>query len=128
MTTTIVSCDLLPFNPLAGSNIIALMITNDVPNFYRVTGANLQDIVDVNWYPEFSETVKFIVRQLILVDSTEGTFMIKVIDNFLNLDERGGRMSFRLKDGTTISVPVQTVGSVSISPLWQSPYAGVDTA
>jgi hypothetical protein len=73
--------------------------------------------------------VEFETRQIILIDetATEGTFMVRIIDNFLNVDDRAGKISFRLDDGTTLAYPVKTVGPVSSGRLWQSPYEGLST-
>lgn len=127
--TTILGIDLLPFNPYSGTEIVALVITSSVPSYYKMTGIGLDRIVHIDWYPSDPGSVVFDVRQFIASDDTytSGTFMIKVLDNYLNADDRGGRISARLDDGTTISFPVKTLGPVSTGRLWQSPYEGLST-
>lgn len=126
-TTTIVSCETLPFSPYAGSGLVGIVITSGVPTFFKLVGANLDQIVSVNWYPEHAGSVQFKMRQLILVDNTMGTFMVQVTNNLLNDCDRGGHISFRINDGTTQVLPVKTFGKVSLVPLWQSPEAGLNT-
>ncbi len=53
--------------------------------------------------------------------------MIKIIDNQFDICNRGGKISFRLTDGTAISFPVSTLGPVAMGRLWRSPYEGLDT-
>lgn len=125
--TTIIGIDLLPTNPFAGSQLVALIITSSVPSYYRVRGIDLQDIVHVAWYPENPNSVLFETRQIILLNNTEGTFMIRVVDNYLDTTDRKGKISFRLIDGTTLSFPVQTVGPVSTGRLWIAPTDGLIT-
>jgi hypothetical protein len=72
-------------------------------------------------------SVEFITRGLILVDNTLGTFMVMVTNNFFFDTDRGGHISFRLDDGTTLTSPVKTFGKVSLVPLWQAPEAGLNT-
>jgi hypothetical protein len=125
--TTIIGIDLLPTNPFAGSSLVALIITSSVPSYYRIRGIDLHEIVQVDWYPENPTTVEFQTRQVVLIDNTEGTFMIRVTDNFLDITDRKGKLSFRLQNGTTLAFPVQTVGPVDVGRLWQSPYEGLIT-
>lgn len=125
--TTVSSVDLLPSNPYAGTQLVSVIITTGVPSYFKVTGTNLDGIVSVNWIPKYSSSVEFVVRQLILVDNTLGTFMIKVTNNFLDTNDRKGNIIFRRLDGTTISFPVITFGPVSATPLWTSPNQGLIT-
>jgi hypothetical protein len=53
--------------------------------------------------------------------------MIMVTDNYLYDYDRGGHISFRLDDDTTITAPVKTYGKVSSGPLWTSPNTGLIT-
>lgn len=127
--TTIVGIDLLPTNPFAGSPNVAVIITSGVPSYYKVTGIDLDKIVSVHWYPRNPSSVIFETRQMILLEEniTVGTFMIKVLDNFLDTCDRGGKISFRLEDGTTLVFPTITVGPVSTGRLWQAPTDGLST-
>lgn len=127
MTTTITSIQALPSSPYQGSGFIGIVITSGVPCYFKVDGVGLDDIVDVTWYPKNAGSVKFDTRQLILLNDMQGTFMIKVTDNFLSITDRAGRISFRLSSGDTITFPVKTYGPVSYQPLWQSPYEGLVT-
>jgi hypothetical protein len=127
MTTSIALIELLPGSPYNGSGFVGIVITSGVPSFFKVVGANLQDITSVNWYPKNPGTVDFEMRQLITVDNTVGTFMVMVTNNRLNTDDRSGYLSFRVTDGTTISFPVKTFGRVSVAPLWTDPGQGLIT-
>lgn len=123
--TTILSVDLLPQNPFAGSGVVAIFVTNSVPSYFRVTGIDLKNIVQVDWYPIVRNSIEFETRQMIFVDNMTATFMIKVIDNFLDVTDRGGKISFRINDGSSISFPVKTVGPAVLGRLWQSPNEGL---
>lgn len=125
--TIITSINALPTSPYAGSGLVAIVITPGVPSFFQVLGVGLSDIRSVSWYPEHPSSVKFETRQLILVDDTEATFMIRVIDNYLNINDRAGKVSFQMKDGSAWSAPVVTYGPISKGPLQQSPESGLVT-
>lgn len=125
--TTITNITALPVDPFRGSGILPIVITSGVPSYFKITGTDINDIVETNWYPVNPGSVDFTIRQLILVNETTGTFMIKVLDNYLSTTDRGGRISFRLSSGETISFPVKTYGPVSYQPLWTSPYEGLNT-
>lgn len=125
--TIISKIQALPTSPFQDTNVVGIVITNGIPSFFRVIGSNLDDIVSVNWYPANPASVLFEVQQLMLLDHTEGTFMIRVSNNYLDTDNRGGKLSFQLKDGSVISMPVITYGPVSVGPLWQSPNTGLIT-
>lgn len=127
MTTSITNIIGLPTSPFQNTGIVGIVITPNVPSYFKVEGIELYNVSDVNWYPANPASVKFETRNLILVDSMTGTFMIKVTDNFLSASDRKGKISFRLKSGETITWPVQTYGPVSYAPLWQSPYNGLNT-
>ncbi len=127
MTTTITNIIGLPASPFQGTGLIGIVITSNVPTYFKLEGIGLDKITDVNWYPANPSSVEFVTRKLILVDNTVGTFMVKVTDNFLSITDRAGRLSFRLDTGETITFPVRTYGPVSYQPLWQSPYEGLIT-
>jgi len=127
MATSIAQIQSLPGSPYNGTGIVGIVITNGVPSYFKVTGSELDKIVSVNWYPENAASVKFTTRNMILVDNTLGTFMVMVTDNFLYDYDRGGHISFRLDDGTTLTAPVKTYGRVSVGPLWQPADQGLIT-
>ena len=127
MTITISNIIALPTSPFQGSGLVGIVITSGVPSYFKLEGAGLGRITDVNWYPTNPASVAFITRPLILVDQTVGTFMIKVTDNYLSAVDRGGKLSFRIDTGETITFPVKTYGPVSYQPLWTSPYEGLNT-
>lgn len=127
MTTTIAKIQALPTSPFEGTGIIGIVITSGIPSYFKIIGSNLDKITSFNWYPLNPASVLFETRQLVLIDNTEGTCMVRVNDNFLNTCDRGGRISFQLDDGTTISAPVTTYGPVSVGPLWNSPQSGLIT-
>lgn len=115
----------LPFSPFNGTGTAGIIITNGCPTFFKITGANLNNIVSVNWYPKNPASVKFIMRQIILIDNTLGTFMVQVTDNMYNTNDRAGILCFRLIDDTVITFPVTTFGQ--LGPLWISPEQGLIT-
>jgi hypothetical protein len=125
--TTITRIDALPGCPYNGTGTVGIIITSGVPSYFKLTGSELGDITSVTWYPMHPSSVKFEMRGLILVDDTTGTFMVRVTDNYLYNTDRGGHISFRLSDGTTLTSPVKTYGRVSASALWTSPYQGLIT-
>ena len=127
MTTTITRIIALPTSPFQGTGLVGIVITSGVPSYFKVEGIGLDHITNVTWYPQNINSVVFETRQLILVDPTVGTFMIRVVDNLLSTTDRGGRLSFRLDTGDTIVFPVKTYGPVSYQPLWTSPYEGLNT-
>lgn len=127
MTTTIASIEALPSSPYNGSGLVSIVITNGVPCYFKITGSELNKIISVDWYPENPASVLFMKRDIILISNTLGTFMITVIDNYLNDCDRKGRISFRLDDGNTLTAPVKTYGRVSLGPLWTAPNSGLIT-
>jgi hypothetical protein len=124
---TIGSIQSLPNSPYNGTAFVGICITSGVPNYYKLTGSNLNRIVSVRWFPENPASVLQESRNLILIDNTLGTFMIRVLNNYLDIEDRGGYISFKLDDGTTLSAPVKTYGRISLMPLWQAPGAGLIT-
>ena len=125
--TTITDIFALPGGPFNGTGIAGIVITSGVPSYFKLTGSGLEQIVSVDWFPRNPGSVVFDTRQLILVDNTLGTFMVRVTDNFLDTTDREGKLSFRLDDGTALSYPVKTYGRVSVGPLWTSPEQGLNT-
>ena len=126
-TVTIASITSLPSGPYNGSNIVGVIITSGVPSYFKIQGSNLDRIKSVNWYPRNAASVLQESRNIILVDNTLGTFMIRVLDNYLDINDRGGHISFRLDDGTTLTAPVKTYGPISLMPIWSAPGAGLIT-
>ena len=125
--TTIASVQALPSSPYEGTGIAGVVITSGVPSYFKVEGSDLNHIVSVNWFPRNPASVLFEMRQLILVDNTLGTFMVRVLDNYLSITDRGGKICFRLDDGNALYVPVKTYGPVSVGPLWTAPGQGLIT-
>lgn len=125
--TVISSVNSLPASKFDNTGIVGVLITSGFPSYFKVSGVNLDQIVSVNWYPKKPGSVDFSVRPLVLVDSTEGTFMIRVEDNHLDDRDRGGHISFALADGTTIPFSVKTYGPVHAGRLWTSPREGLNT-
>ena len=125
--TTIASIEGLPSSPYNGTGIVGIVITSGIPSFFKVIGSDLDRIVSVNWYPKNVASVKFKMRNMILIDNTIGTFMVQVTDNYLYDNDRAGHISFRLDDGTVLTAPVKTYGRVSVGPLWTSPEQGLIT-
>jgi len=125
--TIITGIHALPSSPFEGTGVIGIVITSGIPSYFRLTGTDLNNIISVRWYPKNPASVQFETRQIILVDNTLGTFMIRVTDNLLDIRDRAGRLSFTFNDGTTFSAPVKTYGPVSMGSLWTSPYEGLIT-
>lgn len=127
-TVSIASVLSIPSSPFNGSGKAGIIITSGVPSFFKINGANLDRIVSVNWYPKNPASVLQESRGIVLYpDSTQGTFMIRVINNYLNNNDRGGYISFKLDDGTTMQYPVITYGPIALGPLWQAPDQGLIT-
>jgi len=125
--TIITNIQALPTSPYEGSGMVAIVITSGVPSYFRVTGIDLNQITSIRWFPKNPSTLSFETRQFILVDNTEGTFMIKVTDNYLNINNRAGRIVFTFDNGSTQAFPVVTYGPVSVGPLWTAPSSGLNT-
>lgn len=125
--TTITDIFAMPGGPYNGTGVVGIVITSGVPSYFKVTGSALERIVSVSWFPKNPGSVIFDMRQMILVDNNLGTFMVRVLDNFLDTTDRGGRISFRLDDGSVLTYPVKTFGRVSVGPLWTAPDQGLIT-
>lgn len=117
----------LPTSPYEDSGLVGIVITSGVPSYLKITGSDLRNIVSFHWYPKNPASVLFETREFIPIDNTTGTCMVKVIDNFLDITDRGGRISFQMNDGQTLSFPVITYGPVSVGPLWTAPAMGLNT-
>lgn len=124
---TIASIISLPSSPLQDTGTVGIIITSGVPSFFEIRGSDLDQIAHVDWYPINPASLSFLVRQVILVDNTTGTFMIQITDNYLNTNDRGGKVSFTFTDGSTIAFPARTYGRVSAGSLWTSPNQGLIT-
>ena len=125
--TTITEIQALPAGPYNGTGVAGIVITSGVPTYFRLRGVDLDHIVKFTWFPKNSASVEFETRQLILVSKTEGTIMVRVTNNYLDINDRGGKLCFTLIDRTTLTVPVKTFGPVSLGPLWQAPGQGLIT-
>jgi hypothetical protein len=125
--TTIANIEALPGSPFQGSGLVGVVITSGLPSFFELTGTELDRIISIHWLPANPSSVIFEMRQLILLDDTRGTFMVRVIDNLLSTTDRAGHIIFRLHDNTTLSAPVKTYGPVSAGPLWTPSNQGLIT-
>jgi hypothetical protein len=125
--TTIASILSLPGSPYNGTEFVGVIITSGVPSYFKISGANLDRIVSVKWYPKNPASVLQESSKITLVDNTQGTFMIRVLNNYLDINDRGGHLSFRLNDDTTLQASVKTYGPISLFPIWTSPNAGLNT-
>lgn len=125
--TTIAEIQALPGSPYNGTGIVGIVITSGVPSYFRIVGADLDQITHFTWLPKNPASVVFETRQLILLSNTEGTFMVRILNNYLDTNDRGGKLCFTLTDGTTLTAPVKTYGRVSLGPLWTSPEQGLIT-
>lgn len=125
--TIITSILALPSCPFNDTDYVGVAVTSGVTCYYRVEGVDLNNIVSVRWYPKNPSSLEFSMRELILVDNTVGTFMIKVENNFLDTTDRAGHISFALDTGETLTFPVKTYGPVSVGPLWTAPGQGLIT-
>lgn len=127
MATIITNIIGLPASPFQGTDLVGIVITSGVPSYFKLVGVELDKIVNVNWFPSNPGSVLFDTRQIILVDSTQGTFMVRVLNNYLSNSDRGGRLGFKLITGETLAFPVKTYGPVSVGPLWTAPDQGLIT-
>ncbi len=125
--TTITRIQSLPGSPFNGSEFVGIVITSGIPSYFKLSGVELDRIVSVQWYPKNPASVLFKMRQIILLDSTVGTFMVQVLDNYLDACDRGGYLSFTLIDSSVLTFPVKTYGRVSLGPLWTAPDQGLIT-
>ena len=116
----------LPTSPFEGTGNIGIVITSGIPSYFRITGSHLNNITSIKWYPKNPASVIFEMRNLILVNNTEGTFMVRVTDNLLDITDRAGKLSVAFDSGS-FSYPVITYGPVSLGPLWTAPGSGLNT-
>src|SRR5574337_1515709 len=119
--TTITDIFAMPGGPYNGTGVVGIVITSGVPSYFKVTGSALERIVSVSWFPKNQGSVIFDMRQMILVDNNLGTFMVRVLDNFLDTTDRGGRICLRIDDGSVLTYQVKNFGRVSVGPLWTAP-------
>jgi len=125
---TIASIISLPSSPYNGSGVVGIIITSGVPSYFKITGSSLDRIVSVNWYPKNPASVlQESSGTITLLDNTQGTFMIRVLNNYLDINDRGGHLSFRIDDGSTLQAPVKTYGPISVMPIWTAPNQGLIT-
>ena len=125
--TVIASIVSLPSSPDNGSGLVGVIITSGVPSYFKISGSNLNRIVSVDWYPKNPASVLQESTNITLLDDTQGTFMVRVLNNYLDINDRGGHLSFRLDDGSTLQAPVKTYGPISVMPLWSAPGSGLIT-
>jgi hypothetical protein len=126
-SVTIASIMSLPASPYYDRDVVNIMITDGATSYFEIIGSNLNRITSVKWYPRNSASVLQESRNIILVDNTHGTFMVRVLNNYLNIEDRAGHISFTLDDNTTLTAPVKTFGPVSCYPLWRYPSDGLIT-
>jgi len=109
---------------------IQIDISVATSNLYIVTGSNLNQIQSVNWYPAKRDQIKFnmVPWRTYLPVSIQATFGIIVTNNFTFDYQRGGSISFRLLDSSTLSIPAETYFSWpwSFNPVVE-PLQGWDT-
>ena len=79
----IASITSLPGSPYYAPDIVNILITNGATNYFEVVGSNLNRIVSVKWLPKNSASVLQESRNIILVDNTHGTFMVRILNNYL---------------------------------------------
>lgn len=127
MITTIASIEGLPANPYNGSCYVGIVITSGVPTYFKITGTNLDKIRSVTWYPKNVQSVLQESSKLNLLNNCCGSFMVKVLNNYLDINDRGGKLCFRLDDESVISFPVITFGPASVGPIWTAPTQGLIT-
>lgn len=127
MPTVITAVDTLPSSPYNGTGIVSLVIATGIPNYFKVSGSELDRIKSVDWYPKNPASVVFTIRPLILVNDSLATFMIMVKNNYLDDSDRSGKLTFKTITGEQIHFPVKTYGPVSAGPLWTAPEAGLTT-
>lgn len=125
--TIITQIQALPTSPFEGTGFVGIVITSGVPSFFKISGEGLDSVKSIRWYPKNPGSVKFELRELILVDSTVGTFMVRVVDNMLDIHDRAGFISIATTQGETFTFPVKTYGPVSAMPLWKPTDAGLIT-
>lgn len=113
--------------PTLNNDSVPVLITNGIPSCFEFFGQGLDRILSVDWFPRNPGSVKFQIRKPILIDQTRGTFIIEVIDNYLDSIDRKGRLAFTLVDRSVITFPVNTYGPVSATPLWTAPNQGLIT-
>ena len=127
MITTISNVSTMPGCPFGSTGVVFIIITPGIPTYFHITGMGLTHIESIRWFPENPSTVKYIIRDIVLLNDQEGSFVIEVIDNSLDPSNRHGSISFSLSDGNVISFHTSTFGPVTVGPLWQSPQSGINT-
>ena len=92
---------------------IPIDISTGTYNMYIVTGLNLNKIVSATWFPAKRSQIvfKMVPWQTYSPASGDATFGIIVQDQETFDYQRGGNISFRDKDGNTVSIPAATFAS-----------------
>ena len=117
----------LPVDHLSETGRVGIVITNGVTTYFSVTGEQLDQVASIKWHPMDVSTVDFDSRPMALIDQFMGTFSIRIINNHLNISDRGGWIVVKLMDGSRYKWPVMTYGPPASGPLWQSPQCGLKT-
>lgn len=117
----------LPLDHFCHEGILALSITSGVTTHFLISGQGIASIKSVRWAPVDFSSVLFSVTPYQPLNSQSGIFSINILNNFLDISDRGGYVTVKLMDGTKFSKPVRTFGPPSTGPLWQSPYSGLKT-
>ena len=120
---SITSVNNLPGNEYNNTGSVEIHIRGT--SYFEVIGSGLNLVSGVSWYPSDPKSIKFIILPLNLVSTTNATLTIQIVDNFLDDCNRGGMLSFRFTDGTAISFPVITYGT--LGRLWISSTEGLNT-
>lgn len=99
-------------------------------NIYVVTGANLDKISSVHWYPALQSHIVFKMHpwQTYTSHANEATFGILIQDQESYDYQRGGNISFRISTGESVNVPAATFSTYPwlFNPV-ESPLQGWDT-
>ena len=107
---------------------VSVLITNGITTHLMVSGdLTGVTVTSIKWYPADATSVLFAIKAFTQIDNTSGVFAIEILNNHLDITDRGGHVTIKLSDGSKFTKSVSTYGPPATGPLWQFPYCGLQT-
>ena len=115
----------LPQTPFDNAGYVGINITNNRDSYFLATGDNLNNVINFRWFPTNPASISYTSNIVSVPNITQLVFHFRIIDNFLDICDRGGQVVFYFIDGTNQSFPVKTFGT--LGRLWLPPAEGLIT-
>ena len=104
-----------PASPIEGCGFVGVSVSAGSTNYYSVVGTNLHNIVRVSWAPRNPSLIRFQMIPLFVYDGNIlAKFGIAILENYSEMENRGGYISFQRYDDTMIQWPVVSYGNVNL--------------